>query len=86
MLFDAVALALLGGLASLGATAIPAVVLAALLGATVALLLLCWWRFGRAQLSAGRLLLIPVYILWKIPIYLAAALWPERRWIRTRRD
>nr|WP_053000155.1 glycosyltransferase family 2 protein [Sphingomonas sp. Y57] len=77
--------AVLALLALLGASA-PFVLLAALLGTTGALLLLCWWRFGRDQLSALRLLLIPVYVLWKLPLYAAAALRPERRWIRTGRD
>lgn len=86
VLIDGITLALLGGLAHAGVIALPFCALATLLGVTVALLLLCWWRFGREQLSAGKLLLIPVYILWKLPIYLAAALLPERRWIRTRRD
>lgn len=85
-LIDIAALGLLAGMARIGGTGVPFEILAALLGITAALMLLCWWRFGREQLSAGRLLLIPVYILWKLPIYLAAALLPERRWIRTRRD
>ncbi|ARR54397.1 glycosyl transferase [Rhizorhabdus wittichii DC-6] len=79
---DGAALALL---ALLGSPA-PFALLATLLGATGALLLLCWWRFGRDQLSAGRLLLIPLYVLWKLPLYAAATLRPERRWIRTDRD
>lgn len=86
LLIDGAVLALLAGLVRTGATPQPFALLAALLGVTAALLLLCWWRFGREQLSAGRLLLIPFYVLWKLPLYLAAALRPERRWIRTRRD
>ncbi|MBO9375745.1 glycosyltransferase [Sphingomonas histidinilytica] len=82
LIVDGAVLALLALLASPA----PFALLAALLGVTGALLLLCWWRFGRDQLSAGRLLLIPVYVLWKLPLYLAAALRPERRWIRTERD
>jgi cellulose synthase/poly-beta-1,6-N-acetylglucosamine synthase-like glycosyltransferase len=77
--------AVLALLALLGSSA-PVALLATLLGATGALLLLCWWRFGRDQLSAGQLLLIPLYVLWKLPLYAAAALRPERRWIRTDRD
>lgn len=77
--------AVLALLALLGSPT-PFALLAALLAAAAALLLLCWWRFGREQLSARRLLLIPVYVLWKLPLYLAAALRPEQRWIRTDRD
>ncbi|KQX20819.1 MULTISPECIES: glycosyltransferase family 2 protein [unclassified Sphingomonas] len=86
LLVDGAVLALLAGLVRAGAAPQPFVLLAALLGATAALLLLCWWRFGRDQLSAGRLLLVPLYVLWKLPLYLAAALRPERRWTRTKRD
>lgn len=80
------ALVLLGGLALAGAAPAPLVSLAALLGIAALLLGLSWARFGREQISAGRLLLAPLYVLWKLPIYIAAALRPERRWIRTRRD
>lgn len=83
---DAAALAVLGLLARQGATPLPFLILAGLLAVMLLLLGLSWARFGRAQISAARLLLIPVYMLWKLPIYLAAALRPERRWIRTRRD
>jgi cellulose synthase/poly-beta-1,6-N-acetylglucosamine synthase-like glycosyltransferase len=86
LLIDGAVLALLAALVGIGATPLPFTLLAALLGVTTALLLLCWWRFGREQLSAGRLLLIPFYVLWKLPLYLTAALQPERRWIRTKRD
>lgn len=82
VIIDGAVLALLVLLASPA----PFALLAGLLGATGALLLLCWWRFGRNQLSAGRLLLMPLYVLWKLPLYVAAALRPERRWIRTDRD
>jgi len=32
-------------------------------------LLLSWWREGRATLSAGALLRIPLYAAWKLPMY-----------------
>jgi hypothetical protein len=28
-----------------------------------------WWREGRAVLSAAALLKIPLYALWKVPMY-----------------
>ncbi len=52
---------------------------------------LTWIAFLRAFSgvsirSSTRLLMIPFYILWKLPIYLAALFRPERRWVRTERD
>ncbi|KKC25156.1 glycosyltransferase family 2 protein [Sphingomonas sp. SRS2] len=86
VLIDGVALALLGWLASSGAAMLPFGLLAGLLAALVMLLVLTWLRFGRAQISAAGLLLIPAYMMWKLPIYLGALFRPERRWIRTDRD
>ncbi|ATE66992.1 glycosyltransferase family 2 protein [Rhizorhabdus dicambivorans] len=76
----------LAALLLLFAAPLPFAILAAILGLLASLLLLSWFRFGRAQISAGRLLLIPFYIIWKLPLYGAALLRPERRWVRTERD
>jgi hypothetical protein len=48
--------------------------------------LLAWAKFGQADLSLRQLLTIPLYILWKIPLYLAFLVRPEKQWIRTERD
>ncbi len=45
-----------------------------------------WLKFGRAELSLRRLLEIPLYILWKIPLYLRFLIQPQKRWVRTERD
>ncbi|KRB82540.1 glycosyl transferase [Sphingomonas sp. Root710] len=82
VLIDGVALALLAWLAK----PLPLVLMAILLAALLILLPLNWLCFGRAQISGMRLLLIPLYVIWKVPIYLGALLRPERRWIRTDRD
>lgn len=82
---DLVLLALLCGLSVLGASPLPATLLAGLLALVALLLLAAWARFGRDQIAGHRLLLIPFYVAWKLPLYLAAALRPERRWIRTDR-
>jgi len=84
-LVDLAATGLLFGLTGLGASALPARVLAGLLFLVVLLLLLAWARFGREQIAGRRLLLIPFYIAWKLPLYLMTAIRPERRWIRTDR-
>lgn len=83
---DGATLLLLFALARAGSTALPFIVLMSVLTAAVLLLGISWARFGRAQISGGSLLLIPFYILWKMPIYLGALLRPERRWIRTKRN
>jgi hypothetical protein len=48
--------------------------------------MLAWARFGRSILSLGQLLLIPLYVLWKIPMYIAFIVRPQRQWVRTERD
>lgn len=80
-ILDAVALGLLAPMAAL-----PFTILAVLVAAALLMLGLSWARFGREQISGGRLLLIPLYVIWKLPLYFAALARPERRWIRTERD
>ncbi|MGC6328399.1 glycosyltransferase family 2 protein [Rhizorhabdus sp. FW153] len=85
-LLCAASLLVSGGLITLGASGSAALGLIALLVAAAGLVLLGWWRFGRAQASARQLLLAPAYILWKLPLYLGAIRKPERMWKRTPRD
>lgn len=73
-------------LALLGASVLPGAVLAALLLATAILLGISWAREGGSMLAASTLLRIPLYILWKIPIYLRLVRKPETQWQRTRRQ
>ena len=55
-------------------------------GATLAAsILLAWWRFARQILPAATLAAIPLYILWKIPLYLAFLFRRQKAWIRTAR-
>lgn len=82
LLIDLVALLLLAA----APAPLPFTLLAGLLGLLAILLLLSWARFGRQHTPARGLLLIPFYILWKLPLYAAALLRPEKRWIRTDRD
>lgn len=65
---------------------IPAMVIYA---AGLALLLtigLAWAGFAREEIPVGKLLSIPLYILWKIPLYFKFLSGPESQWIRTERD
>ena len=61
----------------------------AVYAAGVALLLaivLAWAGFARQDIPGSKLLSIPLYILWKIPLYFKFLSGPESKWIRTERD
>ncbi|NEO86978.1 MAG: glycosyltransferase [Spirulina sp. SIO3F2] len=45
-----------------------------------------WVKFGREDLPLQTLLSIPLYILWKIPLYFKFLRKPEAEWVRTERD
>jgi len=45
-----------------------------------------WIKFGRTNLPMLTLLAVPIYILWKIPLYFAFLVRPQTKWIRTQRD
>lgn len=45
-----------------------------------------WAQWGRKDLSLSQVLAIPLYILWKIPIYFNFILQPEQSWVRTERN
>ncbi|MBN8832097.1 MAG: glycosyltransferase [Sphingomonadales bacterium] len=72
-------------LALLGASAAPALLLLGLLALVALLLVLAWLRDGREMVSAATLARIPVYILWKIPVYLRLVKKRETEWVRTKR-
>lgn len=76
---------LLGALAALGATAKPALTILAMMGGSLILLAVAWWREGRALLSFGAIFRIPLYVLWKIPVYLKLVRGAETEWVRTKR-
>lgn len=52
----------------------------------IATILGAWSKFGRKDLPLKELLAIPLYILWKIPVYFQFVVRPQRTWIRTARD
>jgi cellulose synthase/poly-beta-1,6-N-acetylglucosamine synthase-like glycosyltransferase len=45
-----------------------------------------WFKFGRENIPLQTLLAIPVYILWKIPLYFGFLIRPQQQWVRTERD
>lgn len=58
-------------------------------GAGVALIsavVMAWARFAQSDLALTTLLRVPVYILWKIPVYLKFITEPQVEWVRTRRQ
>lgn len=63
----------------------PTVLSAAALGLLAAALFAAWARFGRGYLPARALLGIPLYLLWKLPIYLNFVRKRETQWVRTER-
>jgi cellulose synthase/poly-beta-1,6-N-acetylglucosamine synthase-like glycosyltransferase len=76
--------ALLAG--ALGASWIPSIILA-IEGLLIFISVVgAWVKFGRADLPILTLLAVPLYILWKIPLYLAFLIRPQTKWIRTERD
>ena len=65
---------------------IPAI-LATIAGAfLISGIFLAWIRFGRSDISLKSLIVIPFYILSKIPIYLKFIVKPQSRWLKTERD
>ncbi|MEC9372529.1 MAG: glycosyl transferase, partial [Planctomycetota bacterium] len=48
--------------------------------------LAAWFMDARDRVPLRSLLAAPLYILWKIPLYLGFATKPEKDWIRTARD
>jgi cellulose synthase/poly-beta-1,6-N-acetylglucosamine synthase-like glycosyltransferase len=48
--------------------------------------LLAWARHGRDIISFGKLMLAPVYVLAKIPVYVKFFVNRQRNWVKTRRE
>jgi len=80
-------LALTLGLALAGVVPFaPAVLAAAGLALVGAALAVAWAGFGRQIIRARQLVFVPLYLLWKIPLYLALAVrGGQKKWERTAR-
>lgn len=81
--------AMLGALALLrlaGSAPAPLVIGAGLVGMVATGVVAAWARHGRDQASAATLARAPLYLLWKIPIYLKLVRRAETRWVRTERN
>ena len=66
-------------------SAVPALILLSSATLAAMTILTAWAIFGRRLLSPKILCLLPVYILWKLPIYLKLVIAPQRQWVRTER-
>jgi len=64
----------------------PVCLLVGSLCLTALALLLGWVRFSRNTLPISAVVAIPVYILWKLPIYARFLTRQEKAWVRTERD
>jgi cellulose synthase/poly-beta-1,6-N-acetylglucosamine synthase-like glycosyltransferase len=45
-----------------------------------------WFRFARHRFPAREFLSLPLYALWKLPVYVAYFVGKRSSWVRTRRD
>ncbi|MEG4802977.1 glycosyltransferase family 2 protein [Microcoleus sp. ARI1-B5] len=70
----------------IGASPIPAILLAVQGLLILVSIVSAWAKFGRADISGSTLLSVPFYILWKIPLYLGFILKRQTKWVRTERD
>jgi cellulose synthase/poly-beta-1,6-N-acetylglucosamine synthase-like glycosyltransferase len=69
-----------------GSTTLP-VILCGIAGMMIGIAILsAWAKYCRQDLPAKMLLAIPLYILWKVPLYFAFLFKPQKQWVRTDRD
>jgi cellulose synthase/poly-beta-1,6-N-acetylglucosamine synthase-like glycosyltransferase len=49
-------------------------------------ILSCWARLFRHILPFRLLFAVPLYVVWKVPVYIAFLLRPQKEWVRTERE
>jgi cellulose synthase/poly-beta-1,6-N-acetylglucosamine synthase-like glycosyltransferase len=64
----------------------PLVLLGVIIAATAVTLLGVWYKYARDQIAFRDLLCIPLYMLWKVPIYVRFITHRQESWVRTQRD
>jgi cellulose synthase/poly-beta-1,6-N-acetylglucosamine synthase-like glycosyltransferase len=79
------AMALCSFLALAGAEWTPTIACACALGTIAILLSLNWGVNGREAVRGSTLARIPLYMLWKLPVYLRLVRKRESAWVRTKR-
>lgn len=65
---------------------LPFIVGTACLLFTTTAVLMAWSQYGRSVISANQLLMIPVYMASKIPIYVRYLFQRQAEWVRSKRD
>ncbi|MEO0406031.1 MAG: glycosyl transferase, partial [Cyanobacteria bacterium P01_A01_bin.135] len=45
-----------------------------------------WAKFGRRYIPGKALLMAPLYVAWKLPLYAAFIVRRQTAWVRTKRD
>jgi hypothetical protein len=85
LLVSLAALAAIGGLAWLGGDWSAFVALAAAILLAAGAILLNWAVEGRRWLSARAMLQLPLYVAWKLPVYLGFVRGKSVGWVRTER-
>lgn len=85
MLLALTGLAVAGAAGAASGHWLPFQILAAAYLFAVALLLVAWWRHARSDLPFAALLRVPLYMMWKIPIYIGFFTRRQTGWNRTRR-
>lgn len=73
-------------LSFISASPLPLAILSGLITVAIATTMAAWLIEGRQVLTVAALMRIPLYILWKTPVYLKLLSGGETRWIRTRRS
>ncbi|MEZ0267143.1 MAG: WecB/TagA/CpsF family glycosyltransferase [Phycisphaerae bacterium] len=71
--------------AKFGASWVSANLLLGGLAASAFCVFATWAKFGRHQLPLTSLLAAPFYVAWKIPLYFAFIVKPQKEWVRTDR-
>lgn len=69
-----------------GLSWLPALLSGILGGLILIAILAAWGKYGRERISGWTLLSVPLYILWKIPLYFGFFVKREKEWVRTERD
>jgi cellulose synthase/poly-beta-1,6-N-acetylglucosamine synthase-like glycosyltransferase len=72
--------------AAFGAFPLPAMVAGLGTGLIFTSVFIAWAKFASDVIPAQALLAIPLYILWKIPLYFKFFTKPQTQWVRTERD
>jgi hypothetical protein len=87
IVISAMALLLTGIVYLIGYSSLePVLILLSALSLLTITLLAAWWKEGRKVISGRDLVMIPFYILWKLPIYLRFFTARQTGWNRTQRD